>query len=448
MSWSERGQLLIIGALVLATVLVGLALVLNSAIYAENVATRQGADAGSAVELRAEANVTAGSAIADINANNGANVTYGGLESELDARMADWQRGMRSRQSRSGRWLRVDRTGVTHGWRVMQTNPDRNFTAGGTAGMAGEESWLVAAGVQQVGRFDQNLSRQSLYSAGYGTTEAALANSSYHIAIDEPGASGLWRVYVFQGVGTKNVYVLTEEPDENFVGNTDAYVNFAAGSCSHRTTEWVEMKLRGGTFGGAPCDELGFFDRLNASYDIYYNETAESNESLAQVNRSMGTYDLFVGATDVWGNPYYPGSNDQSPFRRTALYDASYDVGYESGEVDYETTITTAPDRSVVAVSRPTASFTATYDSGTGSYEVDWSASDPDANLDNVELLLYKNGSNVEPVDSTNVSVSGGSASGATDLGPGVSGTEYDIYLVATDGTGATTTLKETDTAG
>ncbi|MEF8915569.1 MAG: hypothetical protein V5A17_13145, partial [Natronomonas sp.] len=40
----ERGQLLIITALALAIILVGLALVRNSAIYTENLSTRQRTD--------------------------------------------------------------------------------------------------------------------------------------------------------------------------------------------------------------------------------------------------------------------------------------------------------------------------------------------------------------------------------------------------------------------
>jgi hypothetical protein len=252
----------------------------------------------------------------------------------------------------------------------------------------------VAGSVQRTGTFDRNLSRQSLCSAGYGTTEAALANSSYHIAIDEPGTSGFWRVYVFQGVGTQNVYVLTEEPDENFVGNTGAYVNFAAGSCSHQTVEWVEMSVRDGTFGGAPCDELAFFDDLDPGYDIYYNNTATTDDLGNDVNRSKGSYELFVGQADVDGEPFYPGTDGRSPFRLTALYDAAYEVGYESQEIRYGGRFNALPDRSGdVTNARPTVSFSYTYEAGslTDAYEVDWSVADDDGDLSEVEVLLYEN---------------------------------------------------------
>ena len=57
---SERGQLLLIAALAVAVILVGVALLLNAAIFTENIATREtGADGREAIDIR-------GSTVADI----------------------------------------------------------------------------------------------------------------------------------------------------------------------------------------------------------------------------------------------------------------------------------------------------------------------------------------------------------------------------------------------
>ena len=47
---SARGQLLLLGGIVLAMMFVGIALVLNGSIFAENLATRQNGDAGSDIQ--------------------------------------------------------------------------------------------------------------------------------------------------------------------------------------------------------------------------------------------------------------------------------------------------------------------------------------------------------------------------------------------------------------
>lgn len=439
----ERGQLIVLGGITLSVLLVGIALVVNGVIFAENLATRSGADSGEPVGMRGDANITARTTIADINVENSENESYPMLETHLETRMGDWVGLVHERHSLSGQWVQLRRTGLTRGWRIKQTNHDRNFTAGGTGGMTGQHTWRVAADVQQVGVFEQNISRQSTYAAGYGTTKAALADSAYHIAINETGVDGWWRIYMFQGVGTQNVYLLTEDPDENFVESTSAHINFATGTCSHQTLEWVEVEVRAGTFGGAPCGELDFFQDLEPGYDIYFNNTAADLDG-DDVNRSKGTYELFVGQADVDGEPFYKAAAGQSPFRLTALYSAAYEFGYESDRVSYHGDVQARPDRLGTAEhSVPEVSFTYTYDGD--EYEVDWSVSDADGDLDEVEVLLYNNGTDTE-LESKTRSVSGDSDSGVTTLDPSALDdmVTYDIYVIVTDEAGSSEMEKKT----
>jgi hypothetical protein len=436
----------VLGGVVLSVVFVGIALLLNSVIFAENIATRPGVDGDEPVGVRSDTNTTARTSIADINVENSGNRSYPVLESELDARMADWLGMLRGREALSGEWVDVRRTGVTRGWRIMQTNHDRNFTAGGTDVMAGQHTWLVAEDVEQVGVFEQNISRQSTYPAGYSTTKAALADSAYHIAIDEPGTSGFWRIYMFQGVGTKNVYLLTERPDENFVGSTSAYVNFATGTCSYRTLEWVEVEVRAGTFGGAPCEELEFFQELEPGYDIYYNNTAGTDLDGDDINRSKGTYELFVGDADVDGEPFYTAARDESPFRLTALYSAAYEFAYEADDIRYGSHVRARPDRLGTGDRAvPEVSFTYVYDDDDEAYEVDWSVSDADGDLEEVELLLYSNDTDTE-LDTETVPVSGSSDGGVTTLDVPTfdPSRSYDIYVIVTDEEGVSATETRT----
>jgi hypothetical protein len=444
-AWDSRGQLILVGGTALAVVLVGLALVLNTAIFSANLAARGDGAASDPVRVRGEADVTARTAITDINAENAGNRTFPTLENELEDRMSRWQATLRDQHAMAGQWVHVDRAGVTRGWRIMQTNHDRNFTAGDARD--GQHTWLVAENVQEVGLFEQNISRQSTYAAGYGTTKAALANSSYHIAIKEQGTSDFWRIYIFQGVGSQNVYLLTEEPGENFVGSTSAHINFATGSCSYQTLEWVELEVRGGTFGGAPCDELQFFQDLDPGYDIYYNNTAADDPNTLEsdnVNRSKGSYELFVGQADVEGEPYHTAASGDSPFRLTALYSAAYDVSYKGERVSYDGTYEAVPDRlGTGSNSVPEVSFTYTYDGD--EFDVDWSVSDADGDLDEVEVLLYSNSTDAE-LRSKTIDVSDSTASGVTTLDPSALNVDssYDIYVVVSDDQGASASEKKT----
>jgi subtilisin len=108
-------------------------------------------------------------------------------------------------------------------------------------------------------------------------------------------------------------------------------------------------------------------------------------------------------------------------------------------ETESESTGDTAPSASIDGVSEvnspnPHAQF-----------DISWSASDDDDDLDTAELTLYDD-TDGETEDSETVDISGGSASGTTELTAKFddgSGNEYTAELVVTDGNGNT----DTDTA-
>jgi hypothetical protein len=81
----DRGQLILLGGLTLAVLLVGLAVILNAAIYSENLASRGDAiGADDALVFRDETETAVSGLIAGVNADS----TLG--ESELRTAIADW----------------------------------------------------------------------------------------------------------------------------------------------------------------------------------------------------------------------------------------------------------------------------------------------------------------------------------------------------------------------
>jgi len=81
----ERGQLILLGGLTLAVLLVGLAVILNAAIYTENLASRGDAiGADDALGFRAETEAAISGLIGEVNADS----TIG--EPELRDAISDW----------------------------------------------------------------------------------------------------------------------------------------------------------------------------------------------------------------------------------------------------------------------------------------------------------------------------------------------------------------------
>ena len=105
----ERGQLLLIGAFIIAVSFVVLALVVNSAIFTENLATRdEVAGSGDALEYRQEVTQSGGDVLTEINQNNSIDTsdqddkleenlgyinTQGGLQQSAQGRIVEIENG-------------------------------------------------------------------------------------------------------------------------------------------------------------------------------------------------------------------------------------------------------------------------------------------------------------------------------------------------------------------
>lgn len=452
MAWSvdRRGQLVLVGALVLATLFVGIALTVNAVIFTENTATRDHEPKD--VHGRAAVQESVTGQIRYLDEHNTENRSYPELHDDLRDATANTTRMLQRREAERGASLSVELVAIENGTRIRQTNHDRNFTAGDER--AGATTWSVVEGVNETGVFWQNISRLGLAAQSWGTTEAAMANSSYHVAIDEPGTPGVWRVYIFQGAATEKVYVVTEPPHKDYHHSTDAHVDWAD-ACSYTTQEWVRIDIEEALVGGYPCDELRFFEDLDEGYDVYYNQTAQTLDTGVTVNRSKGTYELFVGEAPVDHRPFHRATTDRSPFTTSALFSADVSFAYTTDRLDYRTQFEAQPPRVALASNVPPAvdTFDAHDNVNTDvatdeNYTVDWAVSD-ESGLETVQLVLSANATGTR-LDMENVtSVSGTTASGSTELDDAslAEDVDYEIWLVATDTEGATEIRRVLDTA-
>lgn len=319
----ERAQLVLVGALVLATVFVGLALVVNTVIFTENLATRQDADSqGGPLQYRDAATGATADFVGQVNRDH--HDSRSALASNLSAAVENWSRLGTVDRVTSGAVTDVAVLDTANGTRLGQTNASRNFTAGGANATDG--NWTLAD-AERTRRFRLNVSQSDLYqSSADGTiSDSELDNvtdEAFHVVVDDGTAT---QVYLFADNGGA-VRV--------FVENASGY--YGANDADCQTDEsHVTVDLVAGTVEGRDCAPLGFYDPGTAHTIAYRNAT------LGGSDRATGTYELLVEPSSVPDN-YYAGSED-SPFTTPAIYAATVRVEYQSDDLHYRSTVEVVP---------------------------------------------------------------------------------------------------------
>ena len=324
---ADRGQLFLVGALSLAVLFVGFALLLNTAIYTENLATRN-TDPGTdpSISYRSAAEEAAREMLIRENANNTAETDYDfdDVTSKYDRNVDNWSDGVGIHAARRAHAtdMTFDDTTAVHGTRIEQTNGTRSFT-----NRSGAATWEVIddVAVRDV-RF--TVDRDSLASSN--TT--ALDNDPFHMEIEEP-TTGTYRIYLYDDIDT---------------GGDDVTVAVANGidieQCTYTGGATATVDVSNGSINGTACDA---FDLL----DLTDSDVENENLDVEFVNgdNAEGTYELTVSSGVAYGSGtnFYdnggPGSGEGSPFLSAVIYEASVTVTYESTDVYYRTTVAIDP---------------------------------------------------------------------------------------------------------
>lgn len=329
----DRAQMIILTALLIAVVFVALALIVNSGIYTENLATRDsGGETRETLEQRAV--VEEDLQLLVDKSNNETNTDdYDVVANTFEQNLAHWNLVQGQNANLAGRSYHTELISTREGTRIRQTDSDRNLTAGGS--IAGQENWELADGVGATGEFEMVLERPSLLDATDETLDA-VAREAYNVQIvNETGAR--WRVFMFRGALTGTAYLLVEEPGEDFENSTDGYTTFVNDACN-ATSGDIQLDFHAATdepsWGTSNCPQLSFYndDVLggNSTYNITYRNTKTDGGTLTDPDdRANGTYSLVV---DVRAdrNPYYDAGSGKSPAARSIIHDATLHSEYRS----------------------------------------------------------------------------------------------------------------------
>lgn len=321
----ERGQLLLIGAFIIAVSFVVLALVVNSAIFTENLATRdEVAGSGDALEFRHEVVRNGGDLMTEINQNNSIATSDQGDKFENSLGHISTQGALQ--QSAQGRIIEVENSSITieDGTKIAQDSA-KEFGNSSNRPDLQTADWVVVEDVSNTRNFKMNVSRADELSA-------PLVNP-YELIIDNGSAS--WTMNV--SYASPLVIVTVESPSSS---------NPEICTRNRAPDESIEIDVTGGTVGGEPChaltrttDGTRMWFGLENDYQIEFNNWDSINGTYSLIIDD-GTFPNPDNFGDGFGNP----SNDNhDPYFRDAIYNATVPFNYYTEDVGYETEIEIAP---------------------------------------------------------------------------------------------------------
>lgn len=302
-----RGQLILVTALSLAILFVTLALIVNTAIYTENLATR-GSDIGGGTEaVRYHDAARAGTGGLMEYANYQKNDTNSSIRTELN----DGVDALDNRTGRlfamSDRAVSVSIDGTVNGTRIAQTNTTREYT-----NEALETNWTVVEDVTNTRAFTINV------------TDAT--------PLEAPNSGDEFQLVV-QGDGGEQWILNVTNDGSNPVGITNA--SGETFTCSGDATPIINVSA--GTVDGSDCDGLVFAEGLDTPYQLAF----ENGDNVT------GTYSFIVDndtlAGNVGTNPNLAAPGDQ-PFATHAVYSTNLTVVYQTPQLYFNATARVAPE--------------------------------------------------------------------------------------------------------
>ncbi|RLM59781.1 hypothetical protein DVK02_03360 [Halobellus sp. Atlit-31R] len=306
---SDRAQLLLVGALALAVLFVALALLLNTAIYTGNLATREaGVDSPSALGYVSEVRTAGGEAIRSVNYRN--NSSHAALNASLGATMRLWDDAAGHHRAVVGDGADADVVGVTNGTRIQQDDAGRNYTS-----ESGAANWTVADGSDLSG----------LRSLRLTVDQTFLASG--------PGGD-VFRLDVASDAGTRTVSVYTNggDPEVRVSENGSVTATCAPGSV---TGDTFVIDVANSSVGGASCPGLAVVEAVGDDLEVSY----------ANGDVAGGAYTMVVDEPQsdlAVSGLASPGSG--SPYWTDALYAADLRVTYRTPNLDYEARIEVVPE--------------------------------------------------------------------------------------------------------
>ena len=320
---AERGQILVIMGLLVAVMLVALALVLNSAIFTENLSTRETADSEEPSAYAVDAESTVADVYDRTNANDTRKAVY--ANASFNESFETWVDSRSDTAAENGALFEADWTAYV-GWRLEQTE-NRSFTPDDDDGAT---EWALSNGtnVRNVSTFEMNVSRDDLYD-GVGNF-SKLKDNAFRVNVSD--GTDNWKLYVFRDSGNSRIVVYKGDPTV-----PDNLEDLLSDSCT-APTDRATIDFQAPELDDGDCDALSFDDDLEGNVSVRY-ENVQDGSGTERVN---GTYTLVVNGSDAvaTNDTYHPDkfnvSGKTTPTATAVVYAVRYDTRYQRKEIVHD----------------------------------------------------------------------------------------------------------------
>lgn len=301
----SRGQLILIAAFALAAIFLGLAVLVNSAIFTENLATR-GENVESTEALDYRYGVTQFTAEVIDFANEHNYSSHATVHENVSDGIQDVSTYTAIQQIEGGTAISLVHVDTTNGTRIFQ-NDGNSFTNNQS-----DPDWTLAEDLEHVRAFE--------------LTDTSFTGTLSVIVED---GSDEWTADI------NDTAVTVTRPD----GTTTV--------CSYGSIESVD--ITGATVNGLPCpaledtrngEQMQFATGISGVYDLRF-EGGNSVTGDYSLVAEDGTSD---GVSDIDSSDYADiGGPGTGPHNTPAVYSITLEVEYETSRLEYETDVIVAP---------------------------------------------------------------------------------------------------------
>ena len=307
----NRAQLILITAFALAAIFLGLAIIVNSAIFTENLATRsENVESTEALEYRYGVTQFTGDVIEVANENN--HTSHDDIRENVSDGILDANDYSGIQQVEGGAAVSLELSETTNGSRIFQ-NDGSNFTNNES-----NSTWTLVEEVNNTRAFELEIS------------EFTNSEEFSIIANDTDTPDEDWKLEI----SADEVTVTRQDVSE-------------PESCTVGTVESVDVT--GATVNGQACpaledseegDPMQFAAGIDDEYTIEFKGGDEINGSYSLVIED-GSDGEVSGIDDAdYAEIDGPG---ESPYVVPAMYSATLDLDYETSRVEYQTAVRVAP---------------------------------------------------------------------------------------------------------
>lgn len=300
----SRGQLIIITGLVIAVSLVALTLLLNTAIFTENLASRGTAVGGeNALEYQQTAKVTTADLM--IAVHNQEFDSFDKAKTNVSDGINTFDQTQTERYAEVGTSVNITNISFHEGERLRQTNASRNFSSDSFS-----EDWELASGVNDLRRFTLN------FHSVNETSDPI--NGSFVLKIDNTN----WNLFVYNNSSESN--------DPTIAVTNDSVTTQEV--CSPGDNFPLVLNLTAATVNGEHCSDLEFSKSTSSDYRIDFERGGDAT----------GTYNLTINGTESEDMNFNSVGGD-SPYMYPVVYSSHFDVRFETEELTYRSTVRVAP---------------------------------------------------------------------------------------------------------